>query len=68
MPIRCRLLKVRQDLRNDLGLLDAGDHPELPAAAGAPKSLTGPAPQPRLGGVGPKRGADMVSLHILNTV
>jgi hypothetical protein len=39
MPIRCRLLKVRQDLRNDLGLFDAGDHLELPAAAGAGADL-----------------------------
>jgi hypothetical protein len=29
--IQSRHLKVRQDLRNDLRLLDAGDHLELPS-------------------------------------
>jgi hypothetical protein len=33
MRLRRRALEVREDLRNDLGLLDAGDDSELPAAA-----------------------------------
>ena len=31
--IRRRAFQVRQNLRDDLRLLDAGNHPELPAAA-----------------------------------
>ena len=33
MPIRRRLLQVRQNLRDDRRLFDAGNHLELPAAA-----------------------------------
>jgi hypothetical protein len=33
--IRGRLRPVRQNLRDDLGIFDAGDHLERPAAAGA---------------------------------
>jgi hypothetical protein len=35
MLIRGRLLQMRQDPRNHLGLVDAGNHPELAAAADA---------------------------------
>jgi hypothetical protein len=37
--LRCRALQVRQDLRNELRLLDAGDHLQLPAAARAALDL-----------------------------
>jgi hypothetical protein len=35
MQIRRRTLKVREDLRDDLRILDAGNDPEPAAAAGA---------------------------------
>jgi hypothetical protein len=43
MPLRRRALQVREDLRDDLRILDAGNDLELAAAAGAAVDLDGTA-------------------------